>query len=90
MAKWVPYPAEDRPLRERLEAPMSSITRKQALDLIERAAATAVQAFLATWVVGDLGSLKAAGVAAAAAALAVVKGWAARVLPIGDDSASLV
>ena len=46
---------------------MSSITRKQALDLIERAAATAVQAFLATWVVGDLGSLKAAGVAAAAA-----------------------
>lgn len=46
-------------------------------NMIERAAWTTVQAFLAVWTVGDLGSAKAAAVAAVAAGLSVVKTYAA-------------
>ena len=45
-------------------------------NLIERAGWTAVQAFLAVWVVGDVSSLRAALVAGAAAGLSVVKTYA--------------
>jgi len=44
-------------------------------NLIERAGWTAVQAFLAVWVVGDVSSLRAALVAGAAG-LSVVKTYA--------------
>lgn len=43
-------------------------------DIAERAIMTALQAFLAVFVVTDVSSAKAGLVAAAAAALAVVKG----------------
>lgn len=45
-------------------------------DMAERAGWTAVEAFLAVWVVGDVASLKAAGIAAAAAGLTVIKTYA--------------
>jgi len=46
-------------------------------DLFERAAATACEAFLAVWVVTDLGTTDTAIAAAAAAGLAVLKSFAA-------------
>ena len=46
-------------------------------DLLERTIATAAQAFLAVFVVTDLGTLDSALTAAAAAGLAVVKSFAA-------------
>lgn len=56
-------------------------------DILERVIWTAAQAFLATFVVTDLSSLKVAAVAAIAAALSVVKGLAAT--KVGDpESAS--
>lgn len=45
-------------------------------DIIERTAWTFAQAFLATFAIGDLSTLKSAAVAGVAAALAVVKGAA--------------
>jgi len=56
-------------------------------DVAERALWTAVQTFIAVWTVGDMESAKAASVAAIAAGLSVIKGFAAT--KIGDkDSAS--
>jgi len=56
-------------------------------DVAERALWTAVQTFIAVWTVGDLESARAAAVAAIAAGLSVVKGFAAT--KIGDkESAS--
>ena len=57
-------------------------------DLFERAIATFVQAFLAVYVVGSTDSLKAAGVAGAAALLSFIKSVAAS--RFGDRSASAV
>ncbi len=57
-------------------------------DIAERAIMTALQAFLAVFVVTDVSSAKAGLVAAAAAALAVVKGALAS--RVGDSTASLV
>ena len=57
-------------------------------DIFERALATFIQAFLAVYVVGSTDSLKAAGVAGAAAVLSFVKGLAAS--RFGDGSASAV
>ena len=57
-------------------------------DLFERAIATFVQAFLAVYVVGSTDSLKAAGVAGAAALLSFIKSVAAS--RFGDGSASAV
>ena len=66
------------------------LNRNQLIDVVERALATAVQTFLALWMATDLTDTKSAGVAAAAAGLSVIKGWLASVLPVGDDSASLI
>lgn len=44
-----------------------------ALDMGERAVWTALQAFLAVWTVTDMSSTRSAAVAAAAAAISVVK-----------------
>ena len=56
-------------------------------DVAERALWTAGQTFIAVWTVADLESAKAAAVAAIAAGLSVVKGFAAT--KIGDkESAS--
>ena len=57
-------------------------------DILERAVATFVQAFLAVYIVGSTDSLKAAGVAGAAAVLSFVKGLAAS--RFGDGTASAV
>lgn len=58
-------------------------------QMLERAAATFVQAFLSVFVVTDMSTAKTALTAAVAAALAVVKGWAAT--KVGNkDTASLV
>ena len=57
-------------------------------DILERAIATFVQAFLAVYVVGSTDSLKAAGVAGAAALLSFIKSVAAS--RFGDGSASAV
>ncbi len=43
------------------------------LNVLERAAATAVQGFLAVWVMTDLSTVEGAATAAAAAALSVLK-----------------
>jgi hypothetical protein len=51
-------------------------------SMIERSVATAAQAFLAVFVVTDLGTLDSALTAAAAAGLAVVKSFAAS--KVGD------
>jgi len=48
--------------------------RKYLIDLSERVAATAAFTFLATFSVADLSTAKDAGIAAAAAALSLVKG----------------
>jgi hypothetical protein len=69
---------------------MLTLNRNQLIDVTERALATAVQTFLALWLATDLTDMRSAGVAAAAAGLSVIKGWLATVLPVGDDTASLV
>lgn len=46
-------------------------------DLIERVTWTAVQAFLAAFTIGGVDNTKAAAIAAVAAALSVIKGFAA-------------
>lgn len=58
-------------------------------DVMERAAWTAVQVFLATWVVADMQTLQTAAVAAVAAGVSVVKSYFAT--KVGDpDSASVL
>lgn len=64
------------------------MTRATLMDLGERVALTAVQAFLAVFVVTDTGTVRSGLVAAAAAVLALVKGLVATRL--GDRSPSLV
>lgn len=56
-------------------------------DLSERVLTTAAFAFLSVFSVSDLGTLKSAGIAAAAAALSLVKGVLAK--SVGDESAGL-
>jgi hypothetical protein len=64
---------------------MSKLTK----DIIERIFWTAVQAFLAVFIVSDISNLKAAGVAAAAAVLSAIKGLVAS--KVGNpESASTV
>lgn len=58
-------------------------------DVIERAVWTAVQTFIAVWTVGDLESAKASAVAAIAAGLSVVKGFAATRIGDKDSAATL-
>lgn len=66
-----------------------------ALDILERALWTAVQAFCSTWVVSawadltDVGLAKRAAVAAVAAALSAVKGALASRVGAGDSAATL-
>jgi hypothetical protein len=59
---------------------------KLTKDVLERTFWTAVQAFLAVFIVTDVSSLKSAAVAAAAAVIAAVKGIAAS--RIGDSSSA--
>jgi hypothetical protein len=61
---------------------MSKLTK----DIIERTFWTAVQAFLAVFVITDVSSLKSAGVAAAAAVIAAIKGIAAS--KVGDPESA--
>ena len=63
------------------------MTKKLFLDVLERAAWTAAQAFLAVYVVTDVSSAKAALVAAAGAVLAVLKGFVAG--QVGEQDAAL-
>lgn len=56
-------------------------------DIIERAVATFVQAFLAVYVVGSTDSLKAAAIAGASAVLSFVKSVAASRFGDGSPSA---
>jgi len=56
-------------------------------DLAERVVATAAFAFVSVFSVSDLSSAKSAGIAAAAAALSLVKGALAKF--VGDESAGL-
>jgi len=68
------------------------MTRRLVVDVAERAALTFVQAFLSVWVVADWADLtdvrlaQRAAVAGIAAALAVVKGFAAS--RVGDPSSA--
>jgi len=68
------------------------MTRRLLLDVAERAVLTAVQAFLSVWVVSswadltDVGLAQRAAVAGIAAALAVVKGFAAS--RVGDPASA--
>ena len=55
---------------------MTTITSSNWSDKLERLAATAVQAFLACFILSDLSTSKTAVVAAGAAVLALVKAWA--------------
>lgn len=69
------------------------MTKALALDIAERAAMTAVQAFLAVLLANaagmtDVATLRAAGLAALAAALSAVKGALAS--RVGDGSAALL
>ncbi len=56
-------------------------------DLTERVLATAAFTFLSVFTVTDLSSAKSAGIAAAAAALSLIKGSLAKF--VGDESAGL-
>lgn len=56
---------------------MSDELKDDLRDIGSRAAWTALQAFLATWVVTDQATLAAAAVAAVAAAISVVKTYVA-------------
>lgn len=69
------------------------MTKALALDIAERAAMTALQAFLAVLLANaagmtDVATLRAAGLAALAAALSAVKGALAS--RVGDGSAALL
>lgn len=68
---------------------------RQVKDVLERAVATYVQAVVGLVIAAgatslDMGTLRAAAVGAVPAALSVIKGWLAAVLPVGDDSASML
>lgn len=68
---------------------------RQVKDVLERAVATYIQAALGLVVAAgvtslDMSTLRAIAVSAVPAALSVVKGWLATVLPVGDDSASML
>lgn len=65
------------------------MTRKLALDLLERAGLTAAEAFLAVFVVTDVSTAKAAGVAAAGAVLSLAKGLVASQLGEKNTAALL-
>lgn len=58
-------------------------------DLIERVAWTAIQAFLAVFMVGNVNSAKAGGIAAAAAVLSLLKGVAATRVGDPESAATL-
>lgn len=64
---------------------MSKLTK----DIIERTFWTAVQAFLAVWVMTDVSSLKSAAVAAGAAVIAGLKGLAATKIGDPESAAAL-
>jgi len=55
-------------------------------DVLERVIATFAQSFLAVFTFGDMGSMKAAGLAGATAVLSLVKSVVAK--QFGDGSAS--
>ena len=63
------------------------MVKKILADVAERAAWTAAQAFLAVFLVTDVSTVKAALVAAAGAALSVVKGFVAT--KVGEPTAAL-
>ena len=63
------------------------MTKDLVFDVAERAAWTAAQAFLAVFLVTDVSTVKAALVAAAGAALSVVKGFVAA--KVGEPTAAL-
>lgn len=71
------------------------MSRRLALDILERALWTAAQAFASTWIVtewadlSDVGLAKRAAVAAVAAALSVVKGSLASRVGDGGSAATL-
>lgn len=73
-------------------------TKKQLLDILERAAATYVQTFAGLIAVAnmgvdalsDLSTVKTCAVAAAPAALSVLKSALAIKVPLGDASGSLL
>ena len=58
-------------------------------DALERAIWTAAQAFLAVFTVGDLASAKAAGIAAVAAGISVLKSVVATQVGDGSTAATL-
>ena len=58
-------------------------------DTLERAIWTAAQAFLAVFTVGDLASAKAAGIAAVAAGISVLKSVVATQVGDGSTAATL-
>ncbi len=63
------------------------MSKALVFDVLERAAWTAAQAFLAVFVVTDVSTAKAGLVAAAGAALSVVKGFVAS--QVGEKNAAL-
>lgn len=58
-------------------------------DLIERVTWTAVQAFLAAFTIGGVDNAKAAAIAGVAAALSVIKGFAATRVGDPESAATL-
>jgi hypothetical protein len=62
--------------------------KKYTIDLVERVAATAAFTFLSAFSVSDLSTAKDAGIAAAAAALSLIKGALAGVVS-SDGGAGL-
>lgn len=65
------------------------MTKREFFDLVERVGWTAAQAFLAVFVVTNVSTAKAAGVAAAAAAVAVLKGFVAQKVGAKGTAATL-
>ena len=63
--------------------------QKLIKDVLERALWTAAQTFIAVYTVGGIDEAKAAGTAAAAAGLSVLKGFAATKIGDKDSAASL-
>jgi hypothetical protein len=63
--------------------------RNLYIDMAERALWTAVQAFIAVWIIGDPSSAKSAAIAGVAAALSVVKGFAASRIGDKESAATL-
>ncbi len=68
---------------------------RQVKDVVERAVATYLQTAIGLVLAAgmtdlDMGTMRAIAVASIPAALSVIKGWLATVLPVGDDSASMI